>query len=92
VFVLVIFFFFCLCGSIPENIDLKEERFVWLMVSEGSVRGWLAPLIWPLVRQNIVVVGEYAEKSCSPHGNQDAERELERERGWRQVIPFNVML
>jgi hypothetical protein len=36
----------CHCDKIPEQILFKEERFIWLRVSEVAVCGQLAPLLF----------------------------------------------
>lgn len=38
-----------------RKIYLKEERFIWLMVSGVVVHGHFALLLWPEMRPNIMV-------------------------------------
>jgi hypothetical protein len=61
----------CHSHKIPETSNL--ERLFWLMVSEVSVHGQLAPLFLEGIRppwQKTVV-----KQSCFPHGSQEAERQ-----------------
>jgi hypothetical protein len=57
--------------SITEMINLKGGKVLfWLLVSEASVHGQLAPCLW--------ACGE-----AEHHGSQDAKRERERKKmGW----------
>jgi hypothetical protein len=42
------------------------------MVSEVLVHGQMAPLQWPVKRQNIMVIGTWDRVAYSPHGNREA--------------------
>jgi hypothetical protein len=45
-------------GQAPEANNLKEERFVWLTVSEVSLRGYLVPLLLGLWQDRSIMVEE----------------------------------
>jgi hypothetical protein len=48
----------------------EEKRLFGIMVSEGSVCGYLAPCIW----QSIMVAGVCGRGAPSPHSGQEAKR------------------
>jgi hypothetical protein len=56
------------CDKILEQINLKEERFIWAMVSEVAVHGLLAPVQWARGSQCIMAAG-----NCSHHSGCKAE-------------------
>jgi hypothetical protein len=49
---------FSLLWQAPEANNLKEERFVWLTVSEVSLRGYLVPLLLGLWQDRGIMVEE----------------------------------
>jgi hypothetical protein len=63
-------------------LDLKEERFVWLVVSEVSTHGQLAPLFLSLRWGR----GHVEEQSCLPHGGHESKRKRKGQ-GTRSVFP-----
>lgn len=53
------------------QITYKEERLVWLMISEISFHGYFAQLLWTSGEQHIMV-GEQDRERCSPCSRQGA--------------------
>lgn len=58
---------FCCCDQIPENNKLKGERFALALSFRGSAHGQLALQV--------------EEETCSPNGNQEADRDRKNQRG-----------
>jgi hypothetical protein len=62
----------------------KEKTLFWLVVSEVSVHGNLAPLLWTCSKAEHHDGEGILEHSCSPHGMQEPNRR----RGCRQDRSF----
>jgi hypothetical protein len=67
---------------------VRRNGLFWLIVSETSVHGQLAPLLSSLCRGSTSQQKCMAEESWSLHGDWEAERERERGRDWGPCIPF----
>jgi hypothetical protein len=68
---------FSLLWQAPEANNLKEERFVWLTVSEVSLHGQVAPLLLGLWQERTSLWKGMAEESSLPHGYWKAEKDRE---------------
>jgi hypothetical protein len=73
-------------GQAPEANNLKEERFVWLTVSEVSLRGYLVPLLLGLWQDRGIMVEECGRrKQLSSWLLESRERNMKLP---RMVQPF----
>lgn len=60
---------FCCCDTKPKMFVSKEEKYFWLMVSEGSAHGHLTHHFKPGMKTNIM-----AEQSDLPYSGLEAKR------------------
>lgn len=87
------------CDKIPDINSVKEERLVWLTVSEVSVYACLSPLLLGLWQSRNLIAEGCGKESCSPVGSQEAEHKgkSQRRRGQRpdtvcSVTPHDLLL
>jgi hypothetical protein len=65
------------CDKIPEMINFKEERLIWVH-SFGDFSPWLVNSIVLGMWQGKTSWWEYTmEQSCSPHGNWEEKKREE---------------
>jgi hypothetical protein len=77
---------FSLLWQAPEANNLKEERFVWLTVSEVSLRDYLVPLLLDLWQDRGIMVEECGRrKQLSSWLLESRERNMKLP---RMVQPF----
>jgi hypothetical protein len=81
-----------LCYNKISRKTLKEKRFILVVVSEVSVHGQLAPLLWACGKGETTWWKSRAEESCSPHLKAARKQRDRKGPGTRYTLPGHTQV